>query len=171
MTKVPTQRKSDCGCPAHPPYGSRAGPIGLVPFRPITYLTASREAKARPKTFLSCFAPLIPPTRRAPLSLSLVSHTSGPPSPVETCSADRRRPILEADAADLEPAKGFLSPGGTPPHAAPPSSHRLRTMEGPAAVSEDHLDPPMRIVERLRQIAGYTWDDVRAPYHTSYDNW
>lgn len=44
-------------------------------------------------------------------------------------------------------------------------------MDGPAIVSDDQLDPPLRIFERLRQIAGYTWDESRAPFHSSYDNW
>lgn len=33
------------------------------------------------------------------------------------------------------------------------------------------LDPPARIFERLSQIAGYLWDETRAPAHSSYDNW
>lgn len=33
------------------------------------------------------------------------------------------------------------------------------------------LDPPARIFERLSQIAGYSWDETRAPSHSSYDNW
>lgn len=33
------------------------------------------------------------------------------------------------------------------------------------------LDPPVRIFERLSQIAGYTWDESRPPAHSSYDNW
>ncbi|CAK7267416.1 Chk1 protein kinase [Sporothrix epigloea] len=35
----------------------------------------------------------------------------------------------------------------------------------------DALDPPAHIFERLRQIAGYTWDETLPPLHTSYDNW
>jgi hypothetical protein len=31
--------------------------------------------------------------------------------------------------------------------------------------------PPERLFERLRQIAGYTWNESRAPVHSSYDNW
>ncbi|KAK0634856.1 hypothetical protein B0T17DRAFT_611800 [Bombardia bombarda] len=48
------------------------------------------------------------------------------------------------------------------------------TMESVAAPLPDdqqQLDPPARIFERLRQIAGYSWDDTKAPFHTSYDNW
>ncbi|QSZ29640.1 hypothetical protein DSL72_004156 [Monilinia vaccinii-corymbosi] len=33
------------------------------------------------------------------------------------------------------------------------------------------LDPPPRIFERLSQIAGYTWDESKEPFHSSYDNW
>lgn len=33
------------------------------------------------------------------------------------------------------------------------------------------LDPPLRIFERLSQIAGYAWDESRPPAHSSYDNW
>ncbi|ORY64032.1 putative histidine kinase HHK1p [Pseudomassariella vexata] len=40
------------------------------------------------------------------------------------------------------------------------------------AMDEDStFDPPVRIFERLRQIAGYTWDENRRPYHSTYDNW
>lgn len=38
-------------------------------------------------------------------------------------------------------------------------------------VMDDQLDPPPRIFERLRQIAGYTWDDTQRPFHSTYDNW
>ena len=52
-------------------------------------------------------------------------------------------------------------------------------MDGSAVVSDDHvdlqydplLDPPPRLFERLRQLAGYTWDDAKPPFHSSYDNW
>ncbi|KAJ0362855.1 hypothetical protein COL26b_013199 [Colletotrichum chrysophilum] len=44
-------------------------------------------------------------------------------------------------------------------------------MDGTAIVSDDHFDPPSRLFERLRQIAGYTWDESRLPFHTSYDIW
>lgn len=44
-------------------------------------------------------------------------------------------------------------------------------MDGSAVPSEDQLDPPARLFERLRQIAGFTWDESKAPLHTSYDNW
>lgn len=33
------------------------------------------------------------------------------------------------------------------------------------------LDPPVRIFERISQIAGYTWDESMVPIHSSYDNW
>ena len=33
------------------------------------------------------------------------------------------------------------------------------------------LESPARIIERLHQIPGYTWDESRAPFHSTYDNW
>ncbi|KAH7366745.1 peroxide stress-activated histidine kinase mak2 [Plectosphaerella cucumerina] len=36
---------------------------------------------------------------------------------------------------------------------------------------DDQYDPPQRLLERLRQIAGYTWDDGQSPFHTTYDTW
>ncbi|KAK1250479.1 hypothetical protein MKX08_010482 [Trichoderma sp. CBMAI-0020] len=48
-------------------------------------------------------------------------------------------------------------------------------MDGPALVPDDVLDPPPppppRLFERLRQIAGYTWDEATPPFHSSYDYW
>jgi len=44
-------------------------------------------------------------------------------------------------------------------------------MDSAARLPDDQLDAPSRIFERLRQIAGYAWDDSRPPFHTSYDNW
>lgn len=44
-------------------------------------------------------------------------------------------------------------------------------MDGFAVVADDRLDPPARIFERLRQIAGYTWDESQRPFHSTYDNW
>ena len=44
-------------------------------------------------------------------------------------------------------------------------------MDGFAVVADDRLDPPARIFDRLRQIAGYTWDDTQRPFHSTYDNW
>jgi len=44
-------------------------------------------------------------------------------------------------------------------------------MEGSAALEEEQLSPPPRLFERLRQIAGYTWDESKQPIHSSYDNW
>ncbi|GAB0133861.1 hypothetical protein EsDP_00002255 [Epichloe bromicola] len=47
-------------------------------------------------------------------------------------------------------------------------------MDGAALVPDDALDsppPPPRLFERLRQIAGYTWDESKDPVHTSYDFW
>ncbi|KAL7766514.1 hypothetical protein ACKLNR_004430 [Fusarium oxysporum f. sp. zingiberi] len=44
-------------------------------------------------------------------------------------------------------------------------------MDGASLVTDDLLDPPPRIYERLRQIAGYTWDESQLPFHSSYDFW
>ncbi|CAK7207535.1 Chk1 protein kinase [Sporothrix eucalyptigena] len=44
----------------------------------------------------------------------------------------------------------------------------MDTSAGPSV--DDALDPPVHIFDRLRQIAGYTWDETRRPLHTSYDN-
>jgi len=38
-------------------------------------------------------------------------------------------------------------------------------------LDDQQLDPPARIFERLRQIAGYAWDESQAPFHSTYDNW
>ncbi|KAI0154343.1 putative histidine kinase HHK1p [Xylariaceae sp. FL1272] len=43
-------------------------------------------------------------------------------------------------------------------------------MDNPVAMLDEH-DPPPRIFERLRQIAGYSWDESKRPFHSSYDNW
>ncbi|TVY71370.1 Two-component system protein A, partial [Lachnellula suecica] len=37
--------------------------------------------------------------------------------------------------------------------------------------SNEQLDPPANLYERLRQIPGYAWDESREPVHSSYDNW
>jgi hypothetical protein len=42
---------------------------------------------------------------------------------------------------------------------------------GTVALGDEMLDPPQRLYERLRQIAGYTWDESKEPFHSSYDNW
>lgn len=44
-------------------------------------------------------------------------------------------------------------------------------MDGPVGAADDHLIPPPRLFERLRQIRGYTWDESRPPILSSYDNW
>ncbi|OTB04328.1 hypothetical protein M426DRAFT_58889 [Hypoxylon sp. CI-4A] len=44
-------------------------------------------------------------------------------------------------------------------------------MDGSVAMSDDQLDPPVRIFDRLRQLGGFTWDESRRPFHSSYDNW
>ncbi|KAK3905363.1 hypothetical protein C8A05DRAFT_12807 [Staphylotrichum tortipilum] len=36
---------------------------------------------------------------------------------------------------------------------------------------DDQLQSPARILERLRQISGYTWNDSRPSFHSTYDNW
>ncbi|CAK7234784.1 Chk1 protein kinase [Sporothrix curviconia] len=45
----------------------------------------------------------------------------------------------------------------------------MDTSAGPSV--DDSRDPPAHMFDRLRQIAGYTWDETRRPLHTSYDNW
>ncbi|KAH8677463.1 hsp90-like protein [Xylariales sp. PMI_506] len=44
-------------------------------------------------------------------------------------------------------------------------------MDSSAVVIDDQLDPPPRVFERLRQIAGYAWDESQRPHHSTYDNW
>lgn len=44
-------------------------------------------------------------------------------------------------------------------------------MDGSVATSDEQLDPPLRLYERLRQLAGYTWDESEEAFHSSYDNW
>jgi hypothetical protein len=44
-------------------------------------------------------------------------------------------------------------------------------MDGSVGLTDENLDPPSRLFERLRQIAGYTWDESQEPFHSSYDNW
>ncbi|TVY19554.1 Hybrid signal transduction histidine kinase K [Lachnellula arida] len=44
-------------------------------------------------------------------------------------------------------------------------------MDGSVALGDDHLDPPARLYERLRQIPGYEWDEDLEPFHSSFDNW
>lgn len=44
-------------------------------------------------------------------------------------------------------------------------------VEGPAVMLDNQLDPPANIYARLRALAGYTWDESRLAYHSSYDNW
>jgi hypothetical protein len=45
-------------------------------------------------------------------------------------------------------------------------------MDGAAVLGgEKQVQPFPKLYERLRQIAGYTWDESRAPVHSSYDNW
>ncbi|KAJ9141871.1 Two-component system protein A 1 [Pleurostoma richardsiae] len=44
-------------------------------------------------------------------------------------------------------------------------------MEGSAIVTDNPLDPPSGLFTRLRQIVGYTWDESKTPFHSTYDNW
>jgi hypothetical protein len=44
-------------------------------------------------------------------------------------------------------------------------------MYGTAGAKSDQLEPPACLLERLRQIDGYTWDESRRPFHSSYDIW
>ncbi|TQV95001.1 sensor histidine kinase/response regulator [Cordyceps javanica] len=47
-------------------------------------------------------------------------------------------------------------------------------MVGAAVTTEEALDPPPpppRLFERLRQIAGFTWDESIHPIHSTYDYW
>ncbi|PHH85849.1 hypothetical protein CDD83_11094 [Cordyceps sp. RAO-2017] len=48
-------------------------------------------------------------------------------------------------------------------------------MDGAVLVPDDVLDPPPppppRLFERLRQVAGYTWDESQPPFHSTYDFW
>lgn len=37
--------------------------------------------------------------------------------------------------------------------------------------NDDLLDPPSRLYERLRQIAGYDWDETKLPFHSTYGFW
>lgn len=62
----------------------------------------------------------------------------------------------------------LIFPSPSPPALFPPA------MEG-STIRDDQLDsaldPPVRIFERLSQIAGYSWDETIPPTHSSYDNW
>lgn len=44
-------------------------------------------------------------------------------------------------------------------------------MEEPLVMPDDQLELPTRIFERLRQLGGFTWDESRRPFHSSYGNW
>lgn len=45
-------------------------------------------------------------------------------------------------------------------------------MDGAAPLPVKNVEPPPpRLFERLRQIAGYTWDESQEISHSSYDNW
>jgi hypothetical protein len=47
----------------------------------------------------------------------------------------------------------------------------MATTDHPAAMPDDQYEPPPRLFERLKQIAGYAWDDAKPAFHSSYDNW
>ncbi|KAK4228498.1 Two-component system protein A [Podospora fimiseda] len=38
-------------------------------------------------------------------------------------------------------------------------------------LDDQQLESPARILERLHQVAGYSWDNSRPPFHSTYDNW
>ena len=44
-------------------------------------------------------------------------------------------------------------------------------MDFASLMPDDAHDPPPRLFERLRQISGYTWDDSKRPFHSTYDFW
>ncbi|KAH0558987.1 hypothetical protein GP486_004400, partial [Trichoglossum hirsutum] len=44
-------------------------------------------------------------------------------------------------------------------------------MEDGNSTTEEHLGPPTRLLERLAQVPGFTWDETRSPFQSSYDNW
>ncbi|KAH8820013.1 HHK1, histidine kinase-group X protein [Xylogone sp. PMI_703] len=44
-------------------------------------------------------------------------------------------------------------------------------MDGSLAAGDERLGPPPRLFERLHQIAGYTWDESKEPFRSTYDNW
>ncbi|KXJ96957.1 hypothetical protein Micbo1qcDRAFT_191576 [Microdochium bolleyi] len=44
-------------------------------------------------------------------------------------------------------------------------------MDGSTILLDEGPDPPPRIFERLRQLAGYSWNESQRPFHSSYDNW
>ncbi|KAI1347233.1 putative histidine kinase HHK1p [Xylaria sp. FL0043] len=47
----------------------------------------------------------------------------------------------------------------------------MMDMDGSAAPPDEQLDPPARIFERLKQLAGYSWNESMRPVHSTYDNW
>ncbi|KAK3304236.1 uncharacterized protein B0T15DRAFT_399366 [Chaetomium strumarium] len=45
-------------------------------------------------------------------------------------------------------------------------------MDSAARPLDDRLlESAARLIERLHHLAGYTWDESRAPFHSTYDNW
>lgn len=38
-------------------------------------------------------------------------------------------------------------------------------------MDDERLKPPVGLLDRLRQLVGYTWDESRGPFHSSYDVW
>lgn len=49
--------------------------------------------------------------------------------------------------------------------------HQILVDSGHSMDEELLDDAPVRLYERLRQIEGYTWDESRLAYHSSYNNW
>ena len=45
------------------------------------------------------------------------------------------------------------------------------TVQGAAIIESNQLKPPSCLLERLRQLDGYTWDESKQPFHSSYDIW
>ena len=69
--------------------------------------------------------------------------------------------------ADPDPdRRGFTSPSCVTIRA------EAVDMDGLGSTGQDDLlDPPPRLYERLRQIAGYDWDESKLPFHSTYGFW
>ncbi|TPX07877.1 uncharacterized protein E0L32_010452 [Thyridium curvatum] len=44
-------------------------------------------------------------------------------------------------------------------------------MDGSVVMTDESIDPPARLFERLRLIPGFAWDESRPLFHSSYDSW
>lgn len=93
-------------------------------------------------------------------------------SPPTTVLFSSTEPCFQAGRYRQHPTEiACLSPFLPSRLAASPDAP---AMEG-SAVQDDlldsALDPPVRLFERLSQIAGYSWDETKPPTHSSYDNW